>query len=310
MSKIAFIFPGQGAQKIGMGQEFYENTQIGKEVFDKASEAVGLDLKALCFEENDNINITEFTQVALVTTSVAMMKVLEDKGVKPDVAAGLSLGEYCALVATGAMDYLDAAKAVRQRGILMQEEVPTGVGAMAAVIGMDKDTIEESISDIEHVSIANYNCTGQIVISGRKEAVEEASEKLKEAGARRCLMLKVSGPFHSDMLQGAGKKLEKVLDEIQINQPQFPYAANVTAEYVTDVDDIKPLLVKQVSSSVRWQQTIEMMIDDGVDTFIEIGPGKTLAGFNKKIGKALDKELQTYNVETLADVDAVVEALA
>ncbi len=310
MSKIAFIFPGQGAQKIGMGQEFYENTQIGKEVFDKASEAVGLDLKALCFEENDNINITEFTQVALVTTSVAMMKVLEDKGVKPDVAAGLSLGEYCALVATGAMDYLDAAKAVRQRGILMQEEVPTGVGAMAAVIGMDKDTIEESISDIEHVSIANYNCPGQIVISGRKEAVEEASEKLKEAGARRCLMLKVSGPFHSDMLQGAGKKLEKVLDEIQINQPQFPYAANVTAEYVTDVDDIKPLLVKQVSSSVRWQQTIEMMIDDGVDTFIEIGPGKTLAGFNKKIGKALDKELQTYNVETLADVDAVVEALA
>ncbi len=310
MSKIAFIFPGQGAQKIGMGQEFYENTQIGKEVFDKASEAVGLDLKALCFEENDNINITEFTQVALVTTSVAMMKVLEDKGVKPDVAAGLSLGEYCALVATGAMDYLDAAKAVRQRGILMQEEVPTGVGAMAAVIGMDKDTIEESISDIEHVSIANYNCPGQIVISGRKEAVEEASEKLKEAGARRCLMLKVSGPFHSDMLQGAGKKLEKVLDEIQINQPQFPYAANVTAEYVTDVDDIKPLLVKQVSSSVRWQQTIEMMINDGVDTFIEIGPGKTLAGFNKKIGKALDKELQTYNVETLADVDAVVEALA
>lgn len=310
MSKIAFIFPGQGAQKIGMGKEFYDNTEIGKEVYDKASEAVGLDLKALCFEENEQINITEYTQVALVTTSVAMMKVLEDKGVRPDVAAGLSLGEYCALVAAGSMDYIDAAKAVRKRGILMQEEVPTGVGAMAAVMGLDKEQIEEAIADIADVQIANYNCPGQIVISGKKEAVETANEALKAVGARRTLMLNVSGPFHSDMLQGAGEKLAPVLDKIDINTPVIPYAANVTAEYVTNKDDIKPLLVKQVSSSVRWQQTIENMVADGVDVFIEIGPGKTLAGFNKKIGKALDKEIKTLNIETLADIDTVVNELA
>lgn len=310
MSKIAFIFPGQGAQKIGMGKEFYDNTEIGKEVYDKASEAVGLDLKALCFEENEQINITEYTQVALVTTSVAMMKVLEDKGVRPDVAAGLSLGEYCALVAAGSMDYIDAAKAVRKRGILMQEEVPTGVGAMAAVMGLDKEQIEEAIADIADVQIANYNCPGQIVISGKKEAVETANEALKAVGARRTLMLNVSGPFHSDMLQGAGEKLAPVLDKIDIKTPVIPYAANVTAEYVTNKDDIKPLLVKQVSSSVRWQQTIENMIADGVDVFIEIGPGKTLAGFNKKIGKALDKEIKTLNIETLADIDSVVNELA
>ena len=310
MSKIAFIFPGQGAQKIGMGKEFYDNTEIGKEVYDKASEAVGLDLKALCFEENEQINITEYTQVALVTTSVAMMKVLEEKGIHPDVAAGLSLGEYCALVAAGSMDYIYAAKAVRKRGILMQEEVPTGVGAMAAVMGLDKEQIEEAIADIADVQIANYNCPGQIVISGKKEAVETANEALKAAGARRTLMLNVSGPFHSDMLQGAGEKLAPVLEQIEINTPVIPYAANVTAEYVTNKDDIKPLLVKQVSSSVRWQQTIENMVADGVDVFIEIGPGKTLAGFNKKIGKALDKEIKTLNIETLADIDTVVNELA
>ena len=239
-----------------------------------------------------------------------MMKVLEEKGIHPDVAAGLSLGEYCALVAAGSMDYIDAAKAVRKRGILMQEEVPTGVGAMAAVMGLDKEQIEEAIADIADVQIANYNCPGQIVISGKKEAVETANEALKAAGARRTLMLNVSGPFHSDMLQGAGEKLAPVLEQIEINTPVIPYAANVTAEYVTNKDDIKPLLVKQVSSSVRWQQTIENMVADGVDVFIEIGPGKTLAGFNKKIGKALDKEIKTLNIETLADIDTVVNELA
>lgn len=309
MGKIAFVFPGQGAQKVGMGKEFYENSPIAKEIFDKASEAVGLDLKALCFEENEDINITEFTQVALLTTSVAIMEVLRDKGIHPDVAAGLSLGEYCALVAADSMNYIDAAKAVRKRGIFMQEEVPTGVGGMAAVMGLDAAQIEEAIRGIDEVQVANYNCPGQIVISGKKEAVEEGAEKCKEAGAKRTVMLNVSGPFHSDLLKGAGTKLQAVLDEIEIKTPEIPYVANATAEYVTEQAEILPLLVKQVSTSVRWQQSVERMAVDGVDTFIELGPGRTLAGFNKKIGKAIGKELKTYSVGTIAEMEAVIEAL-
>lgn len=309
MGKIAFVFPGQGAQKVGMGKEFYENSPIAKEIFHKASEAVGLDLKALCFEENEDINITEFTQVALLTTSVAIMEVLRDKGIHPDVAAGLSLGEYCALVAADSMNYIDAAKAVRKRGIFMQEEVPTGVGGMAAVMGLDAAQIEEAIRGIDEVQVANYNCPGQIVISGKKEAVEEGAEKCKEAGAKRTVMLNVSGPFHSDLLKGAGTKLRVVLDEIEIKTPEIPYVANATAEYVTEQAEILPLLVKQVSTSVRWQQSVERMAADGVDTFIELGPGRTLAGFNKKIGKAIGKELKTYSVGTIAEMEAVIEAL-
>nr|MBP3599237.1 ACP S-malonyltransferase [Eubacterium sp.] len=309
MGKIAFVFPGQGSQKVGMGKEFYDNSPIAKEIFDKASEAVGLDLKALCFEENEDINITEFTQVALLTTSVAIMEVLRDRGIEPDVAAGLSLGEYCALVAAKSMNYIDAAKAVRKRGIFMQEEVPAGVGGMAAIMGLDAAEIEAAIDGIDQVQVANYNCPGQIVISGKKEAVEEGAEKCKEAGAKRAVMLNVSGPFHSDLLKGAGAKLEKVLDEIEIGKPEIPYVANVTAGYVTEQADIEPLLVKQVSSSVRWQQSVETMVADGVDTFIELGPGRTLAGFNKKIGKAIGKELTTYSVGTLEEMEAVIEAL-
>ncbi|MCH5265167.1 MAG: ACP S-malonyltransferase [Lachnospiraceae bacterium] len=309
MGKIAFVFPGQGAQAVGMGKDVYENSEIAREIFDKASEAVGLDLKALCFEENEDINITEYTQVCLLTTSVAIMEVLRARGIEPDVAAGLSLGEYCALVAAGAMNYVDAAKAVRQRGIFMQEEVPAGIGGMAAIMGLDAEEIEKIIADIDEVQIANYNCPGQIVISGKKDKVEEAADKLKEAGARRAVLLNVSGPFHSSLLVGAGTKLEKVLDELEIAKPQIPYVANVNAGYVTEQAEIEPLLVQQVSNSVRWQQCVETMVADGVDTFIELGPGRTLAGFNKKISKAIGKELTTYTVGTMEDIEKVVEAL-
>ena len=300
MSKIAFIFPGQGAQVCGMGQDFYEQTETGKKIFDMASGLLGFSMPELCFTPNDRLDITEYTQAAMVTASIAMMEVLKERtGVKPDVAAGLSLGEYPAMVAAGVMSAEDAIKTVRQRGILMQEAVPVGIGSMAAVLAMDAEKIEEVIAPIEGVQIANYNCPGQIVISGKKEAVEAASEKLKEAGAKRVLPLNVSGPFHSSMLVEAGEKLGKVLEDVEVHEPVIPYAAKVTASYVTEASQVKPLLEKQVSSSVRWQQTMEMMLKDGVDTFIEIGPGKTLAGFMKKI----DRSVRVINIEKLEDVE-------
>ena len=282
MSKIAFIFPGQGAQTTGMGQDFYQETETGREMFEKASEILGFSMTDLCFDpaQTDRLNITEYTQPAMVTASLAMMRVfMERTGIRPDVAAGLSLGEYPAMAAAGVMSDEDAIRTVRQRGILMQGEVPVGQGAMSAVLAMDAEKIEEVIAPIEGVQIANYNCPGQIVISGKTEAVAEAGEKLKEAGAKRVLPLKVSGPFHSKMLVGAGEKLGKVLDTVEIHTPEIPYIANVTADYVTNAADVKPLLMKQVSSSVRWEQTIRKMLADGVDTFIEIGTGKTLTGF-------------------------------
>lgn len=305
MSRTAFIFPGQGAQVCGMGKDFYEKTETGRQIYDRATEILGFSMPELCFEKNDRLDITEYTQAALVTTSIAMMKVLEEAGVRPDVTAGLSLGEYAALTAAGVMSADDAITAVRQRGILMQQEVPAGIGSMAAILALDAQTIETVLSSMEDVWIANYNCPGQIVISGRKEAVEEACAKLKEAGAKRTVILNVSGPFHSKMLEGAGKKLGQILDAIEIRKPAIPYAANVTAEYVTEAEPIKRLLMEQVSSSVRWQQSVETMLKDGVDTFIEIGPGRTLAGFVKKISR----DVKIWNVGTLEEIEKTVEAL-
>lgn len=305
MSKIAFIYPGQGAQYVGMGQEFYEQTETGKKTFDKASELLGFSMPDLCFKENDQLNITEYTQAAMVTVSIAMTKVLNELGVFADVTAGLSLGEYAALFAAGVMCEEDAITVVRQRGILMQEAVPAGIGAMAAILALDNETIENVTKDIEGVWIANYNCPGQTVISGKKEAVALACEKLKEAGAKRTLPLNVSGPFHSGMLVQAGEKLGKVLEGVSLNTPSIPYFANVTAGYVTDASKVRDLLTRQVSSSVRWQQSVEAMIADGTDTFVEIGPGKTLSGFMKKISR----DVKVMNIEKLADMEKAVEVL-
>jgi len=305
MKKIAFIFPGQGAQYIGMGKDFYENSETAKKIFDKASETIGLDLCKLCFEENEDIHIIEFTQVAMLTTSIAMMEVLKEKGIHPDVSAGLSLGEYCALVASGALSFEDAVRVVRKRGIYMQEEVPAGVGGMAAILGLDEGKIQQVLEELEGVQIANYNCPGQIVISGYKEAIEKALVKCKEAGARRALMLNVSGPFHSNLLIGAGEKLKHELKQCEIMPLVVPYVSNVTADYVVEKNEICSLLVQQVSSSVRWHQSMERMMKDGVDTFVEIGPGDTLSGFLEKISK----EITVYNVETFEDIEKITEIL-
>lgn len=305
MSKVAFVFPGQGAQYVGMGKDFYEQIPVSRKVYTIASEVTGLNLPGLCFKENEQIDITEYTQIAMLATEAAMLAALQEKGVKADVAAGLSLGEYGAILTAGAMSQEDVFRVVRQRGILMQKAVPTG-GAMCAVLGMDGEKIAKICEETEGiVSVANYNCPGQIVITGEEGAVAAAAEKLKEAGARRCIPLKVSGPFHSEMLKEAGEKLAGVLVDVELKEFSMPYVTNVTADYVTDISEIKELLGRQVYSSVRWQQSVERMIADGVDTFIEIGPGRTLTGFLKKI----NKNVTGLHIEKVEELEEVVRLL-
>lgn len=305
MSKTAFIFPGQGAQKAGMGKDFYENSQVAARIYDKATELLNIDMKALCFENNDMLDQTEYTQVALVVTCMAMAKALEEKGLTPDVTAGLSLGEYCALAMAGGMRCEDAVTTVRKRGILMQNAVPQGKGAMAAVLGLEAGAVQGILQNIQGAFVANYNCPGQIVVTGLKESVERASEALKEAGAKRVLALNVSGPFHSPFMAEAGTELGGILEKLELKPLHIPYVTNVTGEYVEDIKETKTLLTKQVASSVFWQQSIENMIKQGVDVFVEVGPGKTLAGFMRKI----NKDAKVYNVETWEHVDKVVGIL-
>lgn len=304
MGKTAVIFPGQGAQYVGMAKDFYDSFEDSKKVFDEADDVLDIELKKICFEENDDINKTEYTQPAMVAAEVAIYEHLKNAGLKADVFAGLSLGEYSALVAAGAMTLADGIKTVRRRGILMQNEVPLGMGGMAAVIAMDADKIAEICENTPgKVQIANYNCPGQIVISGEAEAVKAASAALAEAGAKRVIPLNVSGPFHSQMLVPAGEKLYDFLQGVDVAEGFAPYYCNADAEEITDAAKVKELLKRQVYSSVRWQQTIENMIADGVDTFIEVGPGKTLTGFMKKI----NREVKSINIATVDDLTKLEE---
>ncbi|MFV9567413.1 ACP S-malonyltransferase [Thermoanaerobacter mathranii] len=304
--KIAFIYPGQGSQYAGMGKEIYQRYQEAREIFERADEALGFSISKLCFEgPEEELLKTENTQPAILTVSVALTKVLQNRGINAEVTAGLSLGEYSSLVLAETLDFEDAVRLVKNRGKYMQGVVPQGVGTMAAILGLENEVVEEICRIASQVGIvepANYNCPGQLVISGEVKAVEKAVELAKEKGAKRAVVLAVSAPFHCSMLRKAGELLEKDLGKIEIKELKIPVISNVTANYVTR-EEVKELLIKQVSHPVLWEQSVKRMIEDGVDIFVEIGPGKTLTGFVKKIDRTKD----AYNFE---DEESLLKTLS
>ena len=314
MSKTTLVFPGQGAQYTGMAKDLYESFQVAKEVIDRADSLMDFDLISMMHDEDkkSELSKTENTQPALLTHSMAIMEILSKyESFKYDACLGLSLGEYSALTAANAMDFRDAVSLVRKRGLIMSNEVADGEGAMCAVIGANRELIEECILKLESgtVEIANYNSPAQIVISGEKAAVEEAAVLLKENGAKRAIMLDVSGPFHSSLLKGAGEKLKLELDKVDMKEPSVDVVSNVDASIHKDPDEIKSILVKQVYSSVLWENSISKLIDEGFDRFIEIGPGKTLRAFIKKIASKKKADVEIINIDTAADVNAFIESI-
>lgn len=311
--KTAFIFAGQGSQYIGMGKDLYENISVCREVFDKANDILGFDIKDLIFNGNrEELDITENTQPAILITSIAAKKAIEEKGIKADVVAGLSLGEYSALVTSEVLNFEEAVALVKKRGRFMQEAVPVGVGSMAAIIGLPLEKLKSALEKAREngiVEIANYNTNNQIVVGGEKEAVKKAMELSLEAGAKRAIELKVSGPFHTSLLEKASIKLREELQNIKFNKPKVKTISNVTAEIIEDKDDIKSLLFSQVKSSVRWSESIEKMLNMGVDTFIELGPGRVLSSFIKEISREKGVKVKIYNVEDMKSLQKTLEGI-
>ncbi|MBS4189188.1 ACP S-malonyltransferase [Bacillus sp. FJAT-49705] len=310
MGKIAFLFPGQGSQIVGMGKTLAEADKNVKSFFEKADERLNFSLSKLIFEgPQEELTLTTNAQPALLTTSIAILEFFKQSNIKPDYVAGHSLGEYTALVAAGAFSFEDGVYAVRKRGEFMEEAVPNGVGTMAAVLGLGRDELQSVTDEVTKegnpVQLANLNCPGQIVISGSKLGVENASVKAKEAGAKRVMPLVVSGPFHSQLMQPAAEKFKNVLNEMEINNAEIPVIANVSADEMTSANDIKEKLIAQLYSPVLWEDSVQKMISLGVDTFIEIGPGKVLTGLVKKI----DKTVRTYSVSDYETCMAVIESL-
>ena len=306
--KTVFMFSGQGAQYVGMCKELYENFDCAKEIFDRADKALGFSIKDMCFENEEELNKTENTQPAILTVSIAALKVLEEKGIKADYVAGLSLGEYSAHVASGSMNFDEAVALVKKRGKYMTEAVPFGVGGMYAIMGLERDLVLEcckEVSDIGYVAPANYNAPGQIVIAGIAEAVEKAAEIAKEKGAKLTVKLNVSGPFHTELLKPASEKLAKELENINIGNMEIPVITNVTGNIIENNEDIAPLLIKQVMSPLKWEDTIKTLSELGVDTFIEIGPGKALSGFVKRTIKGAT----ILNVEDMKSLEKTLAKL-
>jgi [acyl-carrier-protein] S-malonyltransferase len=308
MKLIAFVFPGQGSQYVGMGRELFENFGVAKQIFEEADDALHFSISALCFKgPEEALKLTENTQPAVLTTSIATLKVLQaEKGIAPQLTAGHSLGEYSALVASGALTFSEAVKMVRLRGKFMQEAVPVGEGAMAAVLGMEREQVErlcEEISSGEVLTPANFNCPGQIVIAGHSKAVERAIERIKQEG-KKAVLLPVSAPFHSPLMKPAGERLEKALEEISVGDLKVPVVTNVEAEINTLKDRVKGLLVAQVSSPVRWEESMRKIIEKRIEQVLEIGPGKVLSGLMKRI----DSRVETKNLEDLQTLKSIAHS--
>lgn len=308
--KTVFMFSGQGAQYAGMGKDLYDHYPVAKEIFDRADAVLGYSIKDICFQDEAKLGETEFAQPAILTMSIAAMKVLEEQGVRADMTAGLSLGEYSAYVASGAMDFEEAVALVQKRGKFMAEAVPSGEGAMYAIIGLDTELVEEACSEataeIGGLAVpANYNAPGQIVIAGKAEAAARAAELAKEKGAKMAVKLKVSGPFHTELLQPAADKLGPELQKMHISPMKIPVYTNVNAEVVSSEQDIIPILTKQICCPVRWEAIVRNMAEAGADTFIELGPGKTLNGFVKRIIKGV----VNVNVEDSSSLEKTMSKL-
>ena len=308
--KKAFLFPGQGAQVVGMGKDIYEKYEEARKIYDKASEISGIDIKKLCFEgPEEELNKTENTQIAILVTSLAILEVLKSKGIEAEIACGLSLGEYCALIYSGIISFEDGISLIKKRGYYMGNLIPDEEYSMAAVIGLDSGKIEEICKELKDfgkfIVPANYNCSTQTVVSGVKEAVEEAMEKLKEAGAKRVIPLKTSGPFHTEKLIEAKKAYEKELENITFNieKSNVKVIKNLDGTYYNSDDNIKEILAKHIISSVRFDRAIKLMQEEGVEEYIEIGPGRTLTGFVRKD----NKEAKTYNINSLESLEKYLE---
>ncbi len=308
MSKIGFIFPGQGAQEVGMGQELYNEYPEIADFFDRSEKILNLDLKRICFEGPEfDLNLTENTQPALFTMSAAIDSYLKNQGIIPDLVAGHSLGEYSALTSAGAIDFEENLKLVRQRGQAMEEALPAGLGTMAAIIGLDIDTIEDICSKVVGVcEIANINTPNQIVISGEKEAIATAMDRLNNAGAKKVVELSVSGPFHSSLMEPAVTRLKSVIKNVEIKDADIPIISNATAEKIIENNKIEENLVAQLTSSVRWVESINLMIEEGVDTFVEVGSGRVLKGLLRRIDRSVD----CYSTRNIKDLKKVIGDLS